>query len=178
MHAKRLGWLFLLTLPFSALLGVAQVVPQYRGKKENLPRVVAPQPIPFSHKLHSRLGLTCGGCHSGAIKGARAGFPAPAVCLTCHNTVRKNDPGIQALKALHRQRKEPEWVRVYQLPDFVFFSHASHVKAQLPCKSCHGPVERREVLAQEVSSNMEMCMNCHKASSVSTECHLCHELGE
>ena len=168
-----------MVLPGFAVLGLAQVVPQYKGKKENLPRVVAPQPIPFSHKLHSRLGLTWRGAVTrGASKGARAGFPTPAVCLTCHNTVRKNDPGIQALKVLHDEKKEPEWVRVYQLPDFVFFSHANHVNAQLPCSSCHGPVERREVLAQEVSSNMEMCMNCHKASSVSTDCHLCHELGE
>ena len=178
MRAKETARLLLPVLSGFAVLSLAQVVPQYKGKKENLPRVVAPQPIPFSHKLHSRLGLTCGGCHAGASEKARAGFPAPAACLTCHNTVRKNHPGIQALKVLHRQRKEPEWVRVYQLPDFVFFSHANHVNAQLPCSDCHGAVETHEVLNQEVSANMEMCMNCHKASAVSTDCHLCHELGE
>ena len=178
MHAKGPAWLVLPVLSGFAILSLAQVVPQYKGKKENLPRVVAPQPIPFSHKLHSRLGLTCAGCHAGASKGARAGFPAPAVCLTCHNTVLKNHPGIQALKVLHRRRKEPEWVRVYQLPDFVFFSHANHVNAHQPCSACHGAVETHEVLNQEVSANMEMCMNCHKASAVSTDCHLCHELGE
>ena len=88
-----------MVLPGFAVLSLAQVVPQYRGKKENLPRVVAPQPIPFSHKLHSRLGLTCGGCHSRSDpKGPEPGFPAPAVCLTCHNTVRKNDPGNPGTK--------------------------------------------------------------------------------
>jgi hypothetical protein len=34
-------------------------------------------------------------------------------------------------------------------------------------------VADREVLAQEVSTGMVGCMNCHAARKVSTECHFC-----
>ena len=168
----------LLVLPSCTLLCFSNIVPQYQVKEENLPRIVLPQPIPFSHKAHSSLGLTCQGCHPGASVQERAGFPTSSSCMYCHKTIRENSSTIQKLNILQRQKKNLAWVRVYQVPDFVFFSHARHVNAKLSCQTCHGPVQNRDVLAQEISTNMEMCMNCHKSSLVSTECHSCHELGE
>jgi hypothetical protein len=69
-------------------------------------------------------------------------------------------------------------VRVYQTPDFVFFSHKNHLKAGETCETCHGPVATREVLAKEVSTNMTACMNCHVQRGATTECFFCHELGQ
>ena len=69
------------------------------------------------------------------------------------------------------------WVRVYQVPQFVFFNHGNHRKAGIECVTCHGPVADREVLAQEISAGLVGCMNCHAARKVSTECHFCHALG-
>ena len=150
----------------------------YKGKPEQLPREVAPQPIPFSHRLHVSSGIACKGCHSGADSSERAGLPRLQKCMLCHSSIKAESAAIRKLSTLAEEGQEAAWVRVYQLPDFVFFSHASHSKAEVECGKCHGPVEMREVLSKEISTSMETCMNCHLARQASTDCHLCHELGE
>ena len=64
----------------------------YRGQIEKLPVKVAPQPIPFSHKIHSRAGVKCLDCHSGATRRERAGLPTAGQCMLCHATVAKTVP--------------------------------------------------------------------------------------
>ena len=173
------GLLVLLMLVVSlGIIGFGQVRLVYKGKPEQLPREVAPQPISFSHKLHVASGITCKGCHLGADSSERAGLPAVQKCMLCHSSIKEESAAIQKLAAMAGEGQEIAWVRVYQLPDFVFFSHANHSKAEVECGKCHGPVEKREVLSQEVSTSMEACMNCHLAQQASTDCHLCHELGE
>ena len=173
------GLLILLILAVSSgNIGFGQTPLVYKGKPEQLPREVAPQPIVFSHKLHASSGITCKGCHLGADSSERAGFPALQKCMLCHSSIKAESAGIQKLATMAGEGQEAAWVRVYQLPDFVFFSHANHFAAEVECGKCHGPVEKREVLSQEISTSMETCMNCHLARQVSTDCHLCHELGE
>ena len=150
----------------------------YKGRVENLPLPVAPQPIGFSHKTHTTAGIKCLDCHTGAAGKERAGLPRAEQCLLCHHTVKKDSPEIQRLIRLSEQDERLNWVRVYQVPDFVFFSHASHTKAGEQCITCHGPVEQRDVLAKEVSTSMIHCMNCHLERDVSRQCHLCHDLGQ
>jgi len=96
--------------------------------------------------------------------------------MGCHSTVKADSPEIRKLHEIHKGRQKIGWVRVYKVPDFVFFSHASHLKAGEQCVTCHGPVEERHVLAQEVSTSMVACMNCHAARKASNECVLCHQL--
>lgn len=155
---------------------------QYRGNQESLPRSVAPQPVAFSHRLHAEAEIGCEFCHVDAADGVRAGLPGSRQCMDCHQVIGTESPEVQKLAALHGQSLEGaeplEWVRVYEVPGFVFFSHASHVGAGVECASCHGPVERREVLAKELSTSMITCMNCHERRGVSNECFLCHELGQ
>jgi formate-dependent nitrite reductase cytochrome c552 subunit len=136
------------------------------------------QPIPFSHKQHSSLGLTCVECHVGAKSADQAEFPETRKCMFCHATIKTDAPAIQKLAAAQKSGVPIKWVRVYHLPDFVFFSHASHFKAKVECVSCHGPVATRDVLAQEVPARMQTCVNCHKERHASTSCVLCHQLGQ
>ena len=150
----------------------------YVGKQEKLPVEVAPQPIPFNHKKHTAAGVSCLDCHSGAAKKERAGLPGAERCMLCHAAIAAEHADVKRLAAIHEQGEKLAWVRVYQVPDFVFFSHASHVKAGETCATCHGPVEQREVLAKEISTSMTQCMNCHAAKQMSTDCHLCHDLGQ
>ena len=156
----------------------AQTPNVYVGKQENLPVEVAPQPIAFSHKKHTAAGVACLDCHSGATKKERAGIPNAQQCMLCHMSIAAEHNDVKRLAAIHERGEELAWVRVYQVPDFVFFSHASHVKTGEACEACHGPVGRREVLAKEVSTSMTQCMNCHAAKQMSTDCHLCHDLGQ
>ena len=97
--------------------------------------------------------------------------------MQCHGTIAGDSPTIGRLAALPEGSEIP-WVRVYRVPGFVFFSHAEHAADSLACNDCHGPVQERRVLSQEVSTNMVACMNCHAQRQVSNECHLCHDLGQ
>ncbi|MEZ5391873.1 MAG: cytochrome c3 family protein [Bryobacterales bacterium] len=174
MHLRlALAAALLLVLP-----GLAQQVAEYVSPPEELPREVAAQLIPFNHKLHVDKGVECLDCHKGAEKKRAAGLPDMKDCFVCHQTIAADSPDIQKMAMLFNGGVRLDWVRVYQTPDFVFFSHKNHVKAGLSCEQCHGPVATREVLAQEVSTNMTACMNCHKERGATTECFFCHELGQ
>jgi hypothetical protein len=76
------------------------------------------------------------------------------------------------------------WVRVHNLPDYVYFDHRAHVSAGVTCQRCHGPVETMERVRQVESLSMGWCVNCHreanalgingKAVHASTDCAACH----
>ncbi len=136
------------------------------------------QPIPFSHKQHAAAGAACADCHTTAKKAVRAGMPDTARCLLCHRSVKQDSPAIVKLRKMHEDKEPVEWIRLYQVPDFVFFSHEKHLAAGAACSECHGPVEQREVLTKEVPTTMAACMNCHKKYKASVDCNLCHQLGQ
>ncbi|MCX6625023.1 MAG: PQQ-binding-like beta-propeller repeat protein, partial [Acidobacteria bacterium] len=150
----------------------------YRSVEEKLPRAVAAQPIPFSHRTHHAAKLGCADCHTTANKGERAGIPETARCLLCHRTVHADSAGIRTLKQYAATKTAVPWVRVYKLPDFVFFSHQKHLGARIDCTQCHGPVEQRDVLAKEISTSMNNCYACHTKAKASTSCDICHTLGQ
>ncbi|MFN3325297.1 MAG: PQQ-binding-like beta-propeller repeat protein [Bryobacteraceae bacterium] len=150
----------------------------YTGLREQLPAPAPVQPVPFDHKLHAGTGTKCVDCHTTAAKAERAGIPDAAQCMTCHRTVRSESPHVAAIRAFLEKRSAIPWERVYRVPDFVFFSHAKHVNGGVQCADCHGPVAEREVLAKEVSTSMDACMSCHVQRKASTDCGVCHELGQ
>lgn len=135
------------------------------------------QPIPFSHRQHAAVAA-CNLCHPKAATGERAGLPDAARCMLCHAGVKSESPGARRLAGYQREGKAIPWVRVYRVPDFVFFSHAPHLKAKLDCVACHGPVAQRDALAQEIPTDMKTCMKCHKTRTAPNACNVCHELGQ
>ena len=153
-------------------------IAEYVSPPEDLPRQVGPQPIDFSHKVHAQVNMECADCHKTATKKFRAGLPEPKDCMLCHSAVATDHPEIRKLAQLYNGGVKIAWVRVYDAPDFVFFSHKKHLKAGEECSTCHGPVETRDVLAQEISVSMTACMNCHAERGAGNECFLCHDLGQ
>jgi hypothetical protein len=138
-----------------------------------------PQPLPFSHRSHSRLGLNCSACHAMEGRGGSAGFPSLALCLACHRRAKGALSSVGALLEGYEQRGEAiPWTRIYKIPDFVFFSHKEHLAAGATCTACHGAVEQRDSLKQEVPTSMESCMDCHRSQGASLACHFCHELNQ
>ena len=135
------------------------------------------QPIAFSHKTHTSLGVKCMDCHEIRPPGFEASIPQESFCMGCHSVVKTDSPEIKRLAEFHANKKPVPWVRVYQVPDFVWFSHEVHVqRAHLDCEECHGPVREREVIAKEKPTTMNSCIACHEMKKAPTRCDLCHDI--
>ncbi|MCP5113856.1 MAG: cytochrome c3 family protein, partial [bacterium] len=94
-----------------------------QSDREKLPAPAPEQPIPFSHKLHSGVGIECLDCHPIRGEGFSAGFPKETTCMGCHLVVNKQTPAIRTLARYVKQKKPIPWVRIYEVPQYVWFSH-------------------------------------------------------
>jgi hypothetical protein len=133
------------------------------------------QPVPYSHKTHLSLGLKCSDCHKNPDPGEMMGFPAASYCMSCHQSVKADSPHIAKIASAAKEKKLIPWVRVYQIPGYVFFSHRAHTEAGASCETCHGPVRERDVIRKEVDISMGACMDCHRKNKASNACTYCHE---
>jgi hypothetical protein len=133
------------------------------------------QPVPYSHKVHLKLGLQCKDCHKNADPGEVMGLPATSTCMNCHKSIKADSPHVQKIAESDKAGKPLPWVRVYKIPSYVFFSHRAHLETGAACQTCHGPVAERDVLAKEVDISMGGCMDCHRRNKASTDCLYCHE---
>ncbi|MGQ2982243.1 cytochrome c3 family protein [Flavobacterium sp.] len=155
------------------------------------------QPIHFSHKIHAGdNGIDCKYCHSSARVSKASGIPSLNVCMNCHKNINEFagdkdsvyvdhskefysgeikklydavgwDPATQKYTG---KQKPVKWVRVHNLPDFVYFNHSQHVSvAGVECQTCHGPVETMEVMRQHAPLTMGWCVNCHRETDVKVE---------
>ena len=151
------------------------------------------QPIHYSHKIHSGANqIECQYCHSSAKKSKHSGIPSLNVCMNCHENIAEyngeedlekgytKDFYTNEIKKLYKAvgwdedsqsytgDTEPvKWVRIHNLPDFVYFNHAQHVTvAGVDCQKCHGPVEEMEILYQYSPLTMGWCIACHRETNV------------
>lgn len=135
------------------------------------------QPIPFSHKQHAGvMKLPCEFCHSPSRSGETLKIPQATFCMQCHQTMGTSDPGVQRIAQYAKSGGSIPWVRVYQLPSFVTFSHKIHLVHGITCQQCHGPVAERVRLFKETDISMAACVNCHREKKASVECDTCHLL--
>lgn len=120
------------------------------------------QPILFSHRRHAGVyGIECLYCHSNTDRSPYAYIPSVQLCMGCHQVVKSGSPEIQTLRG-YQERGEPvPWVRIYRLADFVQFNHAPHIRADLECQECHGPVETMDVVYRAAPLTMGWCLECH-----------------
>ena len=54
------------------------------------------------------------------------------------------------------------WERVHDLPDFVYFNHSAHINRGVSCVSCHGRIDKMEVVTQVEPLSMKWCLDCHR----------------
>ncbi len=59
-----------------------------------------------------------------------------------------------------------QWIRVHDLPDYVYFNHDIHVNKGIGCASCHGRVDEMPLMYQQNTLQMEWCLNCHRNPAV------------
>ena len=154
------------------------------------------QPIHYSHKIHAGANqIECKYCHSSARVSKHSGIPSLNVCMNCHQNIAEyngeedlengytKDFYTKEIKKLYaavgwdeeNQRYTDEsypvkWVRIHNLPDFVYFNHAQHVEVgEIACQKCHGPVEEMEIMYQHSPLTMGWCINCHRETNVKVE---------
>ena len=154
------------------------------------------QPIHYSHKIHAGANqIECKYCHSSARVSKHSGIPSLNVCMNCHKNIAEYNGEedlengytkefyTKEIKKLYAAvgwdeenqqytgKTEPvKWVRIHNLPDFVYFNHAQHVQVgQIECQTCHGPVEEMEIMYQYSPLTMGWCINCHRETNVKVE---------
>jgi cytochrome c7-like protein len=133
------------------------------------------QPLAFSHKIHAGdMGIRCLYCHRLAANSPVAGIPAVADCRACHLFISNGAAEIIKLTGYWDKRAPIPWIRVYSLPDHVYFPHMMHVRAKLACTACHGEVAAMERITRSVSLKMGWCLDCHRKHKASIDCWTCH----
>ena len=121
------------------------------------------QPIPFSHKHHVEgLGLQCQYCHTTVEVSSYAGIPPTKTCMNCHAQIWTNAALLQPVRDSWATGQSIQWIRVHDLPDFVYFNHSIHVNKGIGCASCHGRVDQMPLMYMENSLQMEWCLDCHR----------------
>jgi len=143
---------------------------------DNLAHPAPPvQPIPYSHKTHLALGLTCATCHTNPDPGKMMTFPATSKCMQCHVAVDKDKPPIQKLAAYAKSGEPIPWVRVYVVTPGVTWTHRKHLDAGVKCEACHGQVAQLSAMSETTSvMSMGVCITCHEAHKAPTVCTTCH----
>ena len=125
------------------------------------------QPVPFSHKHHVEgLGLQCQYCHTQVEKASYAGIPPTKTCINCHAQIWTNAELLEPVRHSWATGESINWIRVHDLPDYVYFNHEIHVNKGIGCASCHGRVDEMPLMYQQNSLQMEWCLNCHRNPSV------------
>lgn len=154
------------------------------------------QPIFYSHKVHAGINqISCLYCHGSAWDSKTAGVPTVNICMNCHKAITEYTKGPKLYNADNEEvngtleiaklykaagfdpakanawdpskAKPVEWVKIHNLPDHVFFSHAQHVRAgKVQCQTCHGEITDMNEVKQASELSMGWCINCHRETKV------------
>ena len=123
----------------------------------------AEQPVPFSHKHHVQgLGLQCQYCHTTVETSSYAGIPPTRTCMNCHAQIWTNAQLLQPVRQSWATGQSIPWIKVHDLPDFVYFNHSIHVNKGIGCATCHGRVDQMPLMYAQNTLQMEWCLDCHR----------------
>lgn len=154
------------------------------------------QPIYYSHKVHAGINqINCLYCHGNAWESKSAAIPSVNVCMNCHKAIQTYEKGPKLFDENNNEingtaeiaklykyagfdpknaaawdpskAKPIEWVKIHNLPDHVFFSHAQHIRAgNVQCQTCHGEITAMDEVKQVSELSMGWCINCHRQTKV------------
>ena len=121
------------------------------------------QPVPFSHRIHAgELGLDCRYCHNFVERSGFANIPTAQTCMNCHNQIKTQSPLLAVVRESAKTGQPIPWVRIHQVPDFVYFNHAAHINRGVSCVECHGRIDQMDVVQHVKPLSMGFCLNCHR----------------
>ena len=150
----------LLAFPALALGGLMAYVRSPFVTNQNRP---IEQPIEFDHRHHAGdEQIDCRYCHFSVEKSPSAGIPSTTVCMSCHAQVWNKSPYLALVRQAYFTDQPIPWIRVHNLPDFVYFNHSIHVAKGVGCVTCHGRVDEMGAIEQVAPLTMEWCLDCHR----------------
>lgn len=158
-RARPLVGLLLVLVPAYAL-GILY----YAGSPRTTDMGYSPrQPVEYSHALHAgELGIDCRYCHTTVETAAFAAVPSTQICMNCHARIAPDSEKMLAVRRSYSSGDPIRWVKVHDLPDFVYFDHRAHVSRGVGCVSCHGRIDTMEQVAQVERLSMSWCLECHR----------------
>jgi Cytochrome c7 and related cytochrome c len=120
------------------------------------------QPVAFDHRHHVRDdGIDCLYCHYEAERSKFAGAPPTSVCMNCHSQVWQESARLAPVRESWFSDQPIRWLRVHQLPGFVYFDHSAHVSHGVGCVECHGRVDLMGQVYPTQPLTMQWCLDCH-----------------
>lgn len=160
--ANMLARLSLLAVVLGAGGGLFTLLTVAKSPYNTQKQMPVSQPVPFSHKHHvTGLGIDCLHCHTSVEQSTFAGIPPTKTCMTCHSQIWTEAPMLEPVRESFRTNESLEWVRVHDLPDYVYFNHSIHVNKGIGCVTCHGRVDQMPLIAKANTLQMSWCMDCH-----------------
>ena len=82
--------------------------------------------------------------------------------MNCHGLLEKQTTEIEKMKEAFQSKRPISWLKVHNLPDFVYFNHSQHVLSGVACQRCHGAVEKMDRIEQVSPLTMGWCLGCHR----------------
>ncbi|NOK35409.1 cytochrome C [Corallococcus exercitus] len=157
---SRLSAAMLLAVPAIAIGGLLAYVRSPHVTNQAHP---VEQPIEFDHRHHAGdEQIDCRYCHWTVEKSPSAGIPSTTVCMSCHAQVWNKSPYLTEVRKAFFADQPIPWVRVHNLPDFVYFNHSIHVSKGVGCATCHGRVDQMGAIEQASPLTMSWCLDCHR----------------
>ena len=121
------------------------------------------QPVAFSHALHAgELGMDCRYCHTTVENAAFAAIPPSATCMNCHKNIAPESRKLLQVRETFASGDAVPWIKVHNLPDYVYFDHSAHVTRGVSCVTCHGRVDQMEQVYHAKPLTMAWCLECHR----------------
>jgi hypothetical protein len=162
-NANLLARLSIFALVLLVVEGILILGVYFRSNYFRQVNVAIEQPVAFSHQLHVNVvGTDCRYCHTSVDQSYFANIPATETCMTCHSQIKTYSPLLEKVRESYATGKPIEWVKVYDLPNFVYFNHSIHVNKGIGCSTCHGQVNNMPVVWQQQALYMGWCLNCHR----------------
>jgi hypothetical protein len=157
---SRLSAAALLAIPAIAVGGLMAYVRSPFVTFQNHP---VEQPIEFDHRHHAGdEQIDCRYCHHTVEESPTAGIPSTEICMSCHVQIWNQSPYLALVRESYFTDKPIPWVRVHNLPDFVYFNHSIHVAKGVGCVTCHGRVDLMGAIEQYSPLTMQWCLDCHR----------------
>jgi hypothetical protein len=133
------------------------------------------QPISFSHRIHAGVkSIQCQFCHPYVARSTYPGIPPVEKCLYCHKYIITKHPEILKEHHYFDTNTPTPWRKVNYIPEHVLFNHQRHIRKEILCQQCHGPVETMDRIKGK-RFYMDFCITCHREKKANLNCWLaCH----